>query len=150
MIYLRLISIFVLLLTLSSSSCNNFERETQVIKLLKDKENIDVEREKSLQVIVLQDNVCGACSESVLDFVFDLDLQNSLIVLSDENEKLLYKFRNEIGEQNMLIDSTYLIEKYGLRYARSLIVSFEKGKLDFWSFIEEKEFEKIRRKMKRL
>lgn len=148
--YLRLFSFIVIYIVLYSCSSehNNFERELQVIKLLKDKKDIDVNKEERIQVFVLQSSVCGACTKEIISSILTLNLNNAIILLGDDNSILLHQFEEEVGSDRLIIDSTRVIDRYGLRYAEDVFVSFRKGKLDYWTFIKDETFNRIRIEMK--
>ncbi len=127
------------------SSCNKFERQQEVINFLHKEANIDINTLDNFILFVLQDQICGACTNSVLNFIYSLEHKNSLVIVSDSNKELISQLIQELGEKNIFIDNENRIARYGLRYARDLIVIFNQGNLKYYSFMDESKFDEIRK-----
>jgi hypothetical protein len=148
--YLKLTNLFIYFIPLSIlSNCNNFEREAELKKFLKNELRINHDAKEILQVFILQDKICGACTDEVLSFIYSLDHEHSLVAVSNESKELIKQLKTNIGEKNIFVDSNKSIDRHGLRYARDLVVLFRQGELVFWSFIEHDKFDKIKKGLRK-
>lgn len=128
-------------------SCGAFERERELVRLLSVETGLDVTQISSMNIIILQDNICGACTDDVLQFITQLPGEHTYFILSEEQPGILNHLRAHISEEKIFIDKEDLIVRYGLRYARDLIVVFSEGKVKYWAFIKEENFPDILKKM---
>jgi hypothetical protein len=135
----RLAALIMMLLI----GCTEFERKKEVLMFLDQEVNINLDTVEQLNLFILQDQICGACTNSVLNFIYSLDHSSSIIVTSNESHELTKTLKEKLGDSKVFIDKSRLIDKYGLRYANDLVVTIKHGKIDFWSFVKESEFEKI-------
>ena len=146
MIYMNSIKYtLILCLFLEFCSCTKFERHEETIRFLKDEVNINIDTMDRFNLFILQDQICGACTNSILSFVYSLDHYNSLVVISNDNQLLIKQLKKNIGKSNIYIDKNRLIERYGLRYAKDLVVIFNKGELKYYAFLKDEEFEEIKK-----
>lgn len=136
---------FIVSLIFIVSSCTKFERNDEVIRFLKEEANIKIDTFESFNLFILQDQICGACTNSVLSFIYNLDHKNSMIITSNENKILIKQLKNNLGESNVFIDKNRLIERYGLRYAKDLIIIYKKGELQYYAFLKEDDFDEIKK-----
>jgi hypothetical protein len=136
---------YALILSLISivSSCTKFERNEEVIKFLKKEAGIEIDTFESFNLFILQDQICGACTNSILSFIYGLDHKNTMVLTSNESQVLIKQLKKNIGEANVFVDKNRLIERYGLRYAKDLIIIYKKGELKYYAFLKEDDFDKI-------
>jgi hypothetical protein len=127
------------------SSCTKFERNDEVLRFLKEEANIKIDTMESFNLFILQDQICGACTNSILSFIYGLDHKNSLVITSNESQILIKQLKNNIGESNVFVDKNRLIERYGLRYAKDLIIIYKKGKFQYYAFLKEDDFDEIKK-----
>ena len=146
MIYMNSIKYtLILCLFLEFCSCTKFERHEETIRFLKDEVNINIDTMDRFNLFILQDQICGACTNSILSFVYSFDHYNSLVVISNDNQLLIKQLKKNIGKSNIYIDKNRLIERYGLRYAKDLVVIFNKGELKYYAFLKDEDFEEIKK-----
>lgn len=145
MTYLSLIkkSVICIICFCCFVGCNSFEREKELFLLLKKELNLNAQSIDNLDVYILQDDFCGACSQEIIDFMFDMIGPNSLLFMSDKNEKLVKLFKQKIEQRQIYIDDNRLIERYGLRYPKGIYIKIDKGEIKKWFFMIEDNFKKI-------
>lgn len=127
--------------------CTKFEREEEALKFLNKEAIIQLDTFDTYRLFILQDQVCGACTSSILSFVYSLDHQHSLIVVSGDNKELVKQLRKNIGESKVFVDKKRLVERYGLRYAQDLVLVFRKGELKYYAFLTEDNLAKIKKNL---
>jgi hypothetical protein len=147
MIYWRLNKVLVICALIYMVGCARFEREGELLRFLNTELNISIDTIKDLKVFILQDKICGACTDSILQFIISLEPKNNLIVLSDMNKKVLNQVTSRFDTSQVYIDRNDLVGRYGMRYAQDLVVVLSRGKVRYWSFIKEERLEKIRKNL---
>lgn len=127
--------------------CNQFERADELKNFLKNELNTDPDKIEELNLFVLQDGMCGACTGSVLSFIYSIDNDNVYFVISDRDERLRKQLYSNVGEEKVLIDKNRKLDRYGLRFANDIFVSFKKGEISYWTFVTDNKFNKIRKRL---
>lgn len=146
MIFLNFIkNMLVVSLIFIGCSYPKFERNVEVLKFLREEAKIEIDTIESFNVFVLQDQICGACTNSILSFMYSLDHKNTLTIASNENQLFINQLRNNMGASNVFVDRNRLIERYGLRYAKDLVIIYNKGKLQYYAFLKEDDLDVIKK-----
>jgi len=139
-----LLCAFLFSFTISSCSNAKFEREKSFFAYLKDIHQYECK--ESCYVVVLQTGFCGACTTEVVDFVSKEMVKknkNTVLILAEENLRLIDKLERANEEMIILVDKNYAIEKYGLRHTSDLFFFVQNNTIETWSTIDEDKYKRI-------
>lgn len=125
--------------------CNEFEKTEEIKNFLKNELNTDTDKIEVLNLFVLQYGICGASTEEILSFIYSLDNDDVYVVVGDVDVNLIKQLHSNMGEEKVLIDKNQKLDRYGLRFANDIFVSFKKGEIGYWTFVTENKFNKIRK-----
>lgn len=91
-------------------------------------------------IFLLQLDMCGACTEQNKLHAVKFLRENSgkkYIILSRQDNDLASFFLQHLGEHavNILQDDGLEIERYGLRFAKDLMLVLDQGQIQDWSYL---------------
>lgn len=134
---MRIVYALIFLFLLQNCKTEVFYREKELASYLKNETKYNLSNEK-FTVILLQVDICGACSKEALENLND--------IITDKNQKtiiILSEKRNDIvsllSEKNIEfhIDENYKLEEYGLKLYTDYIFYFENGNVKEYHVLED-------------
>jgi hypothetical protein len=147
MTFWKLIKIIALLFFVALPACSKFEREQELIQLLTQEAGLKSEQLEDLRIFVLQDNICGACTDSILNFISQVNHSSSFIIVSDKNMKVLNRINATYAPSQVFIDQNNLVGRYGMRFAKDVVIVLKNKKVHYWAFLKEDNLHKIQSKI---
>lgn len=145
--YAFTISLLFFSILLACNSSKKFERTNELTQYLTKIQELTLEGEHN--ILLLQTNFCGACTEDMMDFLnkkIPIVKNKTYIILTEDKPKLIEKLpKNE--NVKILIDNNFMTEKYGLRFSKDAFFYFDNSEIKYWTFIDYDTFKKLDRKI---
>jgi hypothetical protein len=69
---------------------------------------------------------------------------SSFIIVSDKNMKVLNRINATYEPSQVFIDQNNLVGRYGLRFAKDLVIVLKNRKVHYWAFLKEDKLHKIK------
>lgn len=129
-------------------TCNQtFEREQELLSYIEKECSLDVSTER--WVVLLQTDMCGACTNQVITFILQemhCDSIPVLVLFSSHNEQLLRRICHNEGNLQCHVAVNYNFERYGIRYTDDMLFLISESKIREYYRLSQDRLRSIRKK----
>jgi|GEM_PF-6353313 len=106
----------------------------------------------SYYLVILQSNMCGACTVDVIDFLsqnLGKSHKKKILVMTVYRDDIYTELHTAVPDLKIIEDKEYKVEDFGLRMTKDLLFHIENGEISYWSYLADGNYDQIERYIKR-
>ncbi len=134
-----LLFLLISVLGLGCGGSAQFERAEDLRRYLLKEQGIDLAKMSKAQVVILQVGNCGACTQSVLQFLDEKVpkwADSTYLFLAHPDAELAARL-GQLPNSRVVEDKNNMVSRYGLRYLNDLLFLVENGNIKHYFKLDE-------------